>query len=558
MKKKILAFAVAMFLCLTCCADALALGDTLRWGINSSPDGKFLSGLNTSLYDSYVMQLTGDPLFWFDDLAEEEAYLPRLAESWEISEDMLTYTFHLARGVRWYDGEPFTARDVAFDLTTQCDARLNASGYVANWSKIEGAPEYHAYTEALARGEADGLTPVSGVSGVRVIDDFTISITLSEVYAPFLSGALNGFIIYPKHVWERIPVDEWSASDQLQYPIGTGAYRIERYEQDQYVTFVANEDYFLGAPKIRHFVYKIVNEDTAQVELINGELDVISMLSTPTDESMRTYTDNGIEITEFSYTGYVCMFYNTQLEKLGNAKIRQGIATAINRRGIVENLLNNHGCVMDAPIFYDSWAYPDDLNPYTYDPEAALALLAEGGVADVNGDGKLEWNGEPYALSILCPSGNKVREQAAVVIQQNLTEIGIDVTLELLEFNTVMERSYYDDDFEMALIGLTTGLDPYTVYSAFCTENQLVNGTANRSRWAMPELDELMIAGTRTTDIAERAQIYYEVAHILNENQPECWLYSPNQIRASRPELKNYALNNSCEFLDVQDWYFEE
>lgn len=321
--------------------------------------------------------------------------------------------------------------------------------------------------------------------------------------------------------------------------------------------FEANEDYYLGAPRIKNFVYKIVNEETAQVELINGDLDVISMLSTPTDESMQTYTDNGIRITEFSYTGYVCMFYNTQLEKLGNAKIRQGITTAINRRGIVESLLNNHGCVMDAPIFYDSWAYPDDLNPYDYDPEQAKRLLAEGGVADTDGDGKLDMNGEPYALSILCPSGNKVRELAAVVIQQNLTEIGIDVTLETLEFNTVMERAYYGSDFDMALVGWTTGLDPYTVYSCFCTENQLVDGTANKSRWAMAELDELMIAGTRTTDREARAALYYQIAHILNENQPECWLYSPNQIRASRPELQNYALNNSCEFLNVQDWYFE-
>ena len=99
---------------------------------------------------------------------------------------------------------------MAFDFTTQCDARLNASGYVANWSKIAGAPEYFAYTDALAKGTAEGMAPVEGVSGIRVIDEFTVSITLSEVYAPFLSGALNGFILYPKHIWEQIPVEDWS------------------------------------------------------------------------------------------------------------------------------------------------------------------------------------------------------------------------------------------------------------------------------------------------------------------------------------------------------------
>ena len=366
--KRLIVTVLALILCFSVSTSALALGDTLRWGVYSAPGGLFLAGIYQTMYDRYVMELTCDPLMFLDESTDEESYLPRLATSWDISEDGLTYTFHLAEGVTWHDGEPFTADDVAFDLVTQCDGRLNASGYVSTFSKIVGAPEYFAYTEALGKGEADGMDVVETVSGVQVIDEHTVSVTLSEIYAPFLSAGLNAFFIYPKHIWENIPVEEWRTCDQLHTPIGTGAYKFVKYEQDQYVEMVANEDYFLGAPKIKNFIYKIVNQDTAQVELINGDLDVVSMISNPTKEVMDNYTNNNMNVIEFADAGYQYMIYNTQLDKLSNPKVREAITTAINRQGIVDSLLAGHGAVMDAPIFHDSWAYPDDLNPHTYDP----------------------------------------------------------------------------------------------------------------------------------------------------------------------------------------------
>ena len=556
--KRLIVTVLALILCFSVSTSALALGDTLRWGVYSAPGGLFLSGIYQTMYDRYVMELTCDPLMFLDESTDEESYLPRLATSWDISEDGLTYTFHLAEGVTWHDGEPFTADDVAFDLVTQCDGRLNASGYVSTFSKIVGAPEYFAYTEALGKGEADGMDVVETVSGVQVIDEHTVSVTLSETYAPFLSAGLNAFFIYPKHIWENIPVEEWRTCDQLHTPIGTGAYKFVKYEQDQYVEMVANEDYFLGAPKIKNFIYKIVNQDTAQVELINGDLDVVSMISNPTKEVMDNYTNNNMNVIEFADAGYQYMIYNTQLDKLSNPKVREAITTAINRQGIVDNLLAGHGAVMDAPIFHDSWAYPDDLNPHTYDPEAAKAMLAEAGVEDTNGDGKLDFNGEQFTLELLCPVGNKVREQCAVVIQQCLAQIGIDVTVETLEFNTLLDRVVYNKEFELSLLGLSVSLDPSSIYTCFHSDNQFVNGTNNLSQWALPELDELIEKGTQVVDPAERKEIYSKAAHILNENQPECWLYCANEIRATRPELKGYALNNSAEFLDVQNWYFEE
>lgn len=556
--KRLFVAVLALVMCMTTCPSALALGDTIRWGVYSAPDGLFLSGFYSTVYDAYVLELTGDPLFILDESADEESYIMYLADSYDVSPDGLTYTFKLKEGVKWHDGEDFNAEDVAFDFITQCDGRMNSRNYSSTFSKVEGAEAYYNYTTALANGEADGMEPVETVTGVQIIDDYTVSVTLSETYAPFMTSGLNGFILYPEHIWSQIPVEEWRTCDQLATPIGTGPYKFVEFEQGQYVSFVANEDYYQGAPKVQNFIYKIVNQDTAQVELINGDLDVVSTISNPTQEVMGTYENEGMVVVEFDESGYQYMPFNTSLEKLANAKVREGIVCAINRQGIVDSLLAGHGVTMDAPIFRGSWGYPDDLDTHDYDPERALSLLAEGGVSDTNGDGKLDFNGEQFTLTLLCPTGNKVREQTAVVIQQNLGAIGIDVTVETMEFNTMLERAVYADDFEACLIGMSIGLDPTSIDSMFNSSIQGVHGSNNISNWAMAELDELMEAGTQTTDTAERKEIYTKAAKLLNEQMPEAWLYTANEIRAIRPELQNYACSNSWEFINVHNWSFAE
>lgn len=556
--KRLIVAVLALVLCLSTGTSALALGDTITWGVYSAPNGLFLSGLYSTMYDAYVLELTGDPLFILDESASEESYIMYLAESYEVSEDNLTYTFKLKEGVKWHDGEDFNAEDVAFNFITQCDGAFNSRGYSSTFSKIEGAEAYYNYTKALADGTADGMEPVETVTGVKIIDDYTVSVTLSEVYAPFLSVGINGYIFYPEHIWSQIPTKEWRTCEQLATPIGTGPYKFVQYEENQFVEFVANPDYFQGAPKVEKFIYKIVNQDTAQVELINGDLDIVSMISNPTAEVMGTYENEGMIVVEFDESGYQYMPINTQVEKLSNPKVREGLACAINRQGIVDSLLAGHGTTMDTPIFHGSWAYPDDLDTHAYDPERALSLLAEGGVSDTDGDGKLDFNGEQFTLNLLCPTGNKVREQTAVVVQQCLGQIGIDVTIETMEFNTMLERAVYADDFEACLLGLSISLDPSTISSSYHTSIQGVHGTNNVSNWASAELDVLMEAGTQTTDAAERKELYTQAAHILNQNQPEVWLYTANEIRAIRPELQNYACSNSWEFINVHNWDFAE
>ncbi|MDO4357680.1 MAG: ABC transporter substrate-binding protein [Clostridia bacterium] len=550
---RIFTVVLAMTLCLCIPSSALALGDTLNWGVYSAPKGFFMSGIYDAMYDLYVLELTQDPLFLQDTKADEQVFRPRLAESWEVSEDGMEYVFHLRSDVKWHDGEPFTADDVIFDFTSFCDYRMNANNYLTMFSNIAGAPEYYEYTRALSEG-TEPETVVEGVSGLEKIDDYTFKITLGTFYAPFMTS-LSNLNIFAKHIWEDIPIDTWRTCDTLKTPMGTGPYKFVKYEQDQYVTFEANPDYYLGEPKIKNVVYKIVNQDTAQVELINGDLDVVSMISNPTKEVMDNYENNGMNVLEFADQGYQIMAINTQVEKLADNTVRQAFCYAINRQGMIDHLLNGHATLLNCPCYRDSWAYPDDLEEYAYNPEKAVELLNSIGWVDTDGDGVLDKDGEPFEVSLLCPTGNKVREQSAVIIQQNLKDIGVTCDVETMDFNTVMERASYSDNYELALIGWSVGIDP-DVFSMYHSSTQFLNDN-NMARYANLELDPLLEASAAEPNQEKRGELFYQIFHILNQDIPMMMLYSPNEIRASRPELVGYDCGNESEFINIQDWYFE-
>ncbi len=554
----LLALILALSLCFSVTTSAFALGDTVRWGVYSSPKGWFHAGIYTDMYDFYVMQLTQSPLILQDETSSELAYKPYLAEKWSFSDDNLELTFQLRQNVKWHDGVPFTADDVVFHFTSLCDSRLNSSRYGVIMAPVKGAEEYRAYTEALAAGKAEGMTPVENVEGIVKVDDYTVKFIYKAPYA----AALSTFAVHPlsaKHIWEQYPIETWRESAALGTPIGTGPYKFVKYEQDQYVEFTANEDYFLGAPKIKTFIYRIVNQDTAQIDLINGDLDIVSMISNLKNSSLQVYADNGMKVVEFADAGYQYMNIYNRDPKFSDVRVRQALAHAVNRQGIVDSLLDGHGIVLDAPMIASSWAYPKReegiLNPYEYSPEKAKELLAEAGWTDTDGDGWLDKDGQKFVTSLIFPVGNKVREQSAPVIAQCLKDVGIDCTMESMDFNTLSPRMVTGTDFELGLIGLSINADP-DVFTYFHS-SEADKGNFNMARYENPELDTLIEASRTEMDAAKRKDLFYQINTILNRDLPFLWLYSMNEVRAYNPKLINFNVGNFWEFMDVETWYFE-
>ncbi|WBW95674.1 peptide-binding protein [Oceanirhabdus sp. W0125-5] len=516
----------------------LADSQVLRYAIWSSPPGVFHPTMYEDEYDSNVTA------FIFEGLLEvnpELKYEPMLAESYDISDDNLQFTFHLKKNVKWHDGEPFTAEDVQFTYETICHPDYSGPRF-SDFSSIVGAQEYKD-------GNADH------VSGIEVVDKHTIKITLKEVSAPALSD-LSGYGIIPKHIWSKIPVKEWDkATETLRNPIGTGPFKFAKFEPDQYVEFVRNEEYHRGAPILEKIFLQVANQDTVQAQLIAGEID-FAPISKMNKDDLAYYKENNIVVEEVTDRGYQYMGINNRLEKFSDKRFRQALAYAINRQGMVDGIMEGYGVVAYAPFASFSWALPkDNINKYEYNPEKAKELIAQVPGYEYKGD-TLYWKGEPLKVTLKYPTGNKVREASAPLIQQNLKAIGIDVELLIMEFGTLVEQTFDTHEFDFYLMGWGLSIDPNP--EGIWHSSLVELGGWNVSGFVNAKSDELIQEGKVTLDQAKREEIYNEWARLVNDEMPTVFLYSMVEGRAYNPKLKGLQIFPYGNWYNIHKLYFEK
>ena len=508
----------------------------VRIGAISSPSGIFNPLYANDDWNGYVTGQIFQSLIKVDPNGN---YIGNLADSWDISDDSKTVTFHLNKDAAWTDGTDFTADDVKFTLEFMVNPDYSGlnSTYI---TPIAGYADYHS-------GNADSL------EGVKVIDEDTISITTEEVYASFLEKIGRNLSIIAKHIWEDVDVATADQNtEKIQNPVGTGPFILTEYVPDQYSILTKNEKYFKGTPKIDKLVIQVINADTVQAQVLDGEIDLLRVESLNPDD-IEEYEDNGFIILHNRLNAYQHMVINHRNPILAKKEVRQALAYAINRQGIVDSLLYGYGEVANDVYTRDFWAYPGDdkINPYEYDPEKAKELLTDAGFTYKNG---VLYDGEsPVTFELIYPSGNKAREGAATVIQQNLKDIGIDVNLQLMEFaamTAILQK--FDDSYDLALLGNGFGLD--------ADVSQLIgtNGSTNYAGFSNERVDELLSEGLNYVDVEKRAPIYKELAALTNEYLPSVYLYNWDRFTIVNPKLKNVVVSTYSYSHDIENWDIEE
>ncbi|OEF99742.1 hypothetical protein BHF71_07565 [Vulcanibacillus modesticaldus] len=523
-------------------------GGTVSFAMFSAPGGIF----NPLLYeDAYEWNVIG---FVFEALLEQLpdlSYGPSLAESWEFSEDKRSITFKLRKGVKWHDGEEFTADDVVYTYTV-----LAHPDYTGTRSYIV---EPFVGFEEFNSGETDTF------KGVEKIDDYTVVFHLKEA-APNALDNIN-FPIAPEHVYGKYEVkDLVNAPETKASPIGTGPFKLDKIVTNESYELVRFDDYWNGKPYLDKIIWKVINQDVAPGLLKSGQLDVMADLN-PSDVDLVKNIE-GVKIWETPDFGYQYMGFKfgkleedgsiTPFDKVYNdKKLRQAMAYAINRQGIVDGLLKGHGTVMNAPIPPVSWAAasPDQLNTYPYDPEKAKQLLDEAGYKDIDGDGfREDPNGNKFEITLDYPTGNKVREKSAPIIQQNLKEVGINIKL-----NAPRDvGSHYDavgnDEVELFLAGwgLTTDPDPSGIWKS--------TDTWNFPRWVNEESDRLIQEGLslKAFDMDYRKDVYVKWQQLVNDELPYIFLYSQNSITAYSDRIQNVKPDAFGITRDIHKWWVKQ
>ncbi|ARK32196.1 peptide-binding protein [Halalkalibacter krulwichiae] len=457
---------------------------------------------------------------------EELELVPMIAVDLpEVSEDGLEYTYTLREDVVFHDGEPLTAEDVKFTY----DIFLHED-YTG--------PRAGDFTE---------------LESVEVIDPYTVTFILNEVDASFVTR--SGYGILPKHILEDVPVAD--LEEHMEYnldnPIGAGPFVFETYENGQYIEVSAFDDYFDGRPYLDKVTFRIFADTNA--ELLAFETGEIDWMILPATEYKTAETYDHARISSVLALRYDYIGWNNNRAPFDDVRVRQALTMAIDRELLVETIMDGRAEVAHAPASPLSWAYPDGVTEFAYDPEGALELLAEAGW-EPGADGILEKDGEKFSFEILSNDGNVVRRDIGVIVQQMLGEIGIEVEARQMEWGAFLDRINPPNyDFDAVVLAWALALDPDP--TAIWHSREIENGLNNIS-YVNDRVDELAGGNKQIIDQDERAAVIGEIYEILAEEQPYTYLFYPEQHMLLANRIEGFTHHPRENMYRLNEWYVTE
>jgi len=432
-----------------------------------------------------------------DSLVKYDANLepkPRLAESWQVSGDGLVWTFRLRDGVRWQDGTPVTADDVVFTV-----------------NKVrEPATESRSYLPAFQ----DLVT-------IEARDARTVQATYRAPYADVLDAWT--LPILPAHLAGKEP--NLLTSEYARKPVGCGPYRLARAEPGKEYALEPNADYWDGPPDNGGIVFRVIpSERTAYDALLRGDIDLMPVNGDLFAESEGAASARPLSRFVFWRLGVFYISWNQDGSNpfFGDARVRRAMIQALDRPQFAARVL--HGLAKPAITTYppeSMWA-DHSLAPWSFDAAESKRLLAEAGWTDSDGDGVVDRDGVPFRFTLMYPvSAQELVERIAVWIQQSLTDAGVGVSLEKLEWRSFQERrGQHRFHAAMASLSLSPAADTFELYHSTARDTG-----RNYAGLHDDEIDRLLSDGRREFDLEKRKEIYFALQRRLHELEPISCLF---------------------------------
>jgi peptide/nickel transport system substrate-binding protein len=448
--------------------------------------------------------------------------VPALAESWELDEQGVT--MRLRGDVRWHDGQPVTADDVLFTF------------------------ELAKNEETASLLESAYLTMVRSA---RVVDPQTIRF---DFVAPH-SQPLQAFwwAPLPRHLLGDVAPAQLAQAPFGRQPVGNGPFRFVSWAAQQQVTLEANPDYpegLGGRPLLDRVVFRIVPEATTRLtEILTGAIDVNYTLLP--DEARQVEGQRGVRLLHYPGREFLYLGWNNDREPFRDPRVRQALTLAVDRGQLVEALM--FGYARPAAGMIAPWSPVDPgIDPLPHDPERARQLLQEAGWAP-GADGVMRRDGQPLRFTLMS-SEDRLRQDLSVVVQQQLRQIGADVQVRAVEFQTLLQQ-HRDREYDAVVSGWVLDhfrVDPTPLFS--CEEAGRL-GSPNRAGYCNPDADRLMAAGMRETDEARAREIWGEFSRVLQRDQPITFLAWTEQLAAVNQRLQGVDMDVRGKLLTASRWW---
>ncbi|WP_432401760.1 ABC transporter substrate-binding protein [Wukongibacter sp. M2B1] len=505
--------------------DAFVVGDSGGF------KGQFISTYNATVTDAYVMRLCFSPLLRYNNKGEVENVV---AKSYEVSEDKKTFTFHLRDDVKFSDGTPLTAKDVAFTYNTLADPSYDGR-HVAIVQDMVGFKEYNDDTEGK----------VESMSGIKVIDEHTISFTFKEALRTNLENFIGQLYIIPEHFYKFEKGKTTDIKAKQHEVVGSGPYKLVKFEPGQFVELAINENYFgEKKPQIPKVIIKKTEDATQTEELIAGEIDMIAGEIDP-DKLSAAEEPGFIDFYQYPRSGYGYLRFNNQEEPTNDKNVRKALVYGFNRKAFVDAFFKGLAKTQDVPINQVAWGYTKELQEklinYDYNPEEAGKLLDASGWK-MGDDGYRYKDGKKLSVQIASISDMEMWEMVAGLMAENYKQIGVELKIGMMDFNSLMTKVYDErEGFNMYSMAVTYYTpDPANdLYSSWHSKFDVPGGD-NTAQFRNEKNDKLLEELRKEFDIEKAKKMYEEWALNINDEIPILILYANLYTDMVNNRVKGY------------------
>jgi peptide/nickel transport system substrate-binding protein len=487
-------------------------------------EGPAANVANTELADQLFWRLArlGPTLL----TAGDRNFVPQLARSW-TRRDSVTLAFDLDPRAKWQDGVRITARDVIFSLS-------------------------RAQNPSIAPRLADLLRHVVSVTAE---EERRVVFRFSHAYAEQLYDATFHVAPLPAHLLDTIPPSDLGRSSFVSQPVGSGPYRLVRNVAGQFVELAANQDFFLGKPQLDRVIIRIATDADARLNLLlSGQADAMDNVPPPPDNLRRIAADSSLRLIPVPSPTVGYLLFNQRDSRnrsqphpiLADARVRRAITLALDRKTIVRAVLGTHGEVPYGPASQVLWIRHGAPKPERQNLAESRRLLAAAGWRDSDGDGILERNERPLGLTISLPNTSGIRRQMALLVQEQLRQIGMRIELQQFEgpiWNERRAAGKFDIDFS------AVSQDPTP---SGIKQSWTCSGGSNVAQYCSPRVDSLIERAVLGQ--GDPAKLWIAALRQIEADAPATFLYAPTYVYAVKRRFHNVTISPVSSWQLLHQW----
>jgi ABC-type transport system substrate-binding protein len=453
-----------------------------------------------------------DGLVTFD---ENLNIVPALATSWEVSEDKLAWTFYLREGVSFHDGTPFNAEAVKVNFIRGMDPSRTTTN----------RPQWDPWEK------------------VEVLSEYSIRVTSSEPFGIALNALAHG----AGHMVSPAAIESYNDHPE-HHPIGTGPYKVEKFDVGRELVLVANEDYWGEPPGVDKLVFRYLPEPSTRIAaLLAGEVDIIDQI--PPHDALRLQKDDNFQVITTAglrpYIFHVALFR----EHLQDKMVRKALNYALSKEAIAKALFLDFARIVTSPLASPIFSHLP-MEPYSYNPQKALQLLTDAGWSDSNGDGILDSDGNDFEINIMVTDGwlSKDAELAEIAANQ-WGDLGIKTSITKIEkaaFFGEAAKPLSEVEWDMFFFPF----NPSNASAQYHLENLYQSNPSptgaprafNVSRYSNPQVDSLIIAARQAVDDSDRRELLQDAQRVIWDECPSIWFVEPQIIAVAHKDVSGVVV----------------